>query len=108
MSASKRKGTSFEVAVRDYLDSCDVDCIRLAPAGTNDQGDLLVPAWDAILECKNTKAIDLAGAVDEARFEALNARRRFGIAIIKRRMHNVARAYAVIPLEDLVDLLEKQ
>lgn len=107
MTASKRKGTSHEVAVRDYLDSCDVMAFRTAPTGARDEGDIVCPDWDAIIECKNTKAIDLAGAVDEARLEAHHARRRFGIAIIKRPRANVSKAYVVMALEDFVDLMQK-
>lgn len=107
MSASKAKGTRFEVAVRDHLDSNGIAAFRTAPAGTRDEGDLLVLDWDAILECKATRAIDLAGAVDEARIEAHHARRRFGIAVIKRRMASIGKAYVVMTLDDFVDLMQK-
>jgi hypothetical protein len=107
MSAAKRKGTAFEVAVRDYLDSCNVAAFRTAPAGTRDEGDLLVLDWDAILECKATKTIDLAGAVNEARIEAVHAKRRYGIAVIKRRMANVSKSYVVMELDQFVDLMQK-
>lgn len=103
---SKRKGTAFEVAVRDYLDSRGVVAFRTAPTGAKDEGDLLVPEWDAIIECKATKAIDLAGAVDEASIEAFHAHNRFGIAIIKRRLWNVSQAYVVMPLDRFVTLLD--
>ena len=107
MTPSKRKGTTFEVAVRDHLDGAGVAAFRTAPAGARDEGDLLVLDWDAILECKATKAIDLAGAVDEARIEAHHAHRRFGIAVIKRRMASIGKAYVVMELDAFVDLMKK-
>lgn len=107
MTPSKRKGTSWEVAVRDYLHANDITAFRTAPTGARDEGDIVVPDWNAILECKNRKTMDLAGAVDEARLEAHHAGRRFGIAVVKRPRANVSKAYAVMALEDFVSLMLK-
>lgn len=107
-SPSKRKGTTFEVAIRDHLDQRGIAAFRVAPAGARDEGDIRVPGWDAILECKATRAIDLAGALDEARVEAMNAKERYGIAVIKRRNHHVSHAYVVMALEDFIDLMEER
>lgn len=104
---SKRRGTAHEVAIRDYLDSRDVVAFRLAQSGCRDEGDLVVPNWDAVIEAKATKAFDLAGAVDEARIEAHHAGRRYGIAIIKRPRANISKAYVVMALEDFVSFVSE-
>lgn len=99
---SKAKGTAFETAVRLYLDERGVVAFRTAMTGSKDEGDLLIPAWDAIMECKATKAIDLAGTVDEATIEGFNCQNRFGIAVIKRRMAPISKSYVVMPLDRFI------
>lgn len=104
---SKRKGTAFEVSVRDYLYEHGIRAYRPAPAGIRDEGDIHVPDWDAILECKATKGLDLAGATLEAQIEASHAKARYGIAIFKRRQANVSKSYVVLELDQFVDLMQK-
>lgn len=108
MTASKRKGTAFEVAVRDFIDSQGIACFRTAPAGARDEGDLVVPSWDCIIECKNARAIDLAGAVDEALIEAGHAKASYGIAVVKRRLAPVNQAYVVMPLNVFTRLMKER
>lgn len=98
MSRSKRKGTAFEREVVDFLVATGHKAAeRRALGGKNDKGDVIgLPAWT--LELKATKEIDLAGAVDEARVEAINAGTLFYAAVIKRRRQNVSEAYVVLPL----------
>lgn len=107
MNPAKRKGTHFETEVLRYLDSEGIWAFRNAPSGNQDKGDLTVPDWDAVIECKNTKSLDLAGAVHEALVEAYNAKHRFGIAVIKRRMASVDKSYVVMPLDEFVELMQK-
>ncbi len=102
---SKRKGTTFEVAVKDYLRAQGVDVRRNPPTGAKDEGDLDVPSWDAAIECKATQRIELAHTVDEAEIEAVRAGRRFGIAVIKRRLKGIEDAYVVMSLADFTVLM---
>lgn len=107
MTTSKRTGTRFETAVANVFLVEGVAAYRNAPSGSRDKGDLTILDWDAICECKATKALDLAGAVTEAKLEAMNAGKRFGIAVIKRRMANARRSYVVMELEDFIHLMQK-
>lgn len=97
-SPSKRKGTAFESAVRDYLVSRGFAGVeRRALHGAADKGDLLgIPDWT--LELKATKELDVAGAVDEAAKESKNAGTQYFAAILKRRQKGVHEAYVVLPL----------
>ena len=107
---SKRKGTAFEVLVRDYLaEHTGLDVRRMPPAGSKDVGDLKLVDGDGdlwVLECKATQALYVAGAVDEAHTEARNAGTCWGAAVIKRRNRNVAEAYVVVPLTTFVGLVK--
>lgn len=107
MNRPKRRGTMFETAVLRYLHDKKIMAWRNALAGNQDQGDITVPDWDAVLECKATKSLDLAGAVHEALVEASHAKRRFGIAVIKRRMANASQSYVVMPLSQFVELMQR-
>jgi len=105
---SKRKGTAWERAVQDYLTAvmgCAVH--RMPPSGSKDVGDLQFTDRDGdlvVIEAKATKALDLAGAVEEARAEAINAGAAYGVAVIKRRQHGVAAGYVVMTLADFAAL----
>jgi hypothetical protein len=98
---SKQKGTSFESAVRDFLAEHGFPTVeRRTLYGAQDKGDLSgIAGWT--FECKNEKKMDIAGAVDEARIEAKNAKTIWFAAIVKRKGKNAAEAYAVMPLSEL-------
>lgn len=97
VSAARRKGTAFETAVVAYLQELFPSAERRALAGKLDRGDIAgVPGWT--LELKNTRQLDLAGAVDEAEREAANAGTPLFAAVIKRRGKGTAAAYAVMPM----------
>lgn len=103
-SPSKRKGTAFERLVADYLAEAIPGVDRRALHGNHDHGDIAgIPGW--VLELKATRAIDLAGALDEARLEAKNAGVANYAAVVKRRSKGVAQAYFVMTLADAVRLL---
>lgn len=105
-SPSKRKGTAFESLVRDFLNSQGFEVERRALHGAADKGDLLgIRDW--VLECKATKQIDLAGAVDEARAEAANARAAYYAVITKRRRQSVSRAYVTLELAHFTEILRR-
>jgi Holliday junction resolvase len=108
---SKRKGTAWERAVQDYLNEAGVWTRRMPPSGSKDVGDLQAEDRDGdlfIVECKATKAIDLAGAVKEAQVEAENAGATYGVAAIKRRQKGVAEGYVVMTLADFAELVRPE
>lgn len=105
MSASKRKGSKWERDVVEFLRVNGFPYVeRRALEGINDRGDIAgIPG--VVLECKATKAIDLATAMTEAEKEAKNAGVRIFAAVIKRRMKPTSEAYGVVPLWLLAELL---
>jgi hypothetical protein len=103
VSLSKAKGTRFESAVAAYLKLWFPHCERRALRGVNDGGDLA--GLPLTVECKATRQIDLAGALNEAKAAAARNGDDLYAAVIKRRNHPVAEAYAVVPLKFLAALL---
>ena len=107
MSASRRKGTAFESEVVSLLREFGFEYAeRRALQGARDRGDIAgIPR--VVFECKATKVLDLAGAVDEAEVERQNDGAELGVAVLKRRMRPASSAYAVLPLGAFADLLRK-
>jgi hypothetical protein len=72
MSASKKRGTSWESAIVRHLATEGFPHVeRRALAGTSDRGDIAgIPG--VVIEAKNCRAADLAGWVDEAAIEQAN------------------------------------
>lgn len=105
MSASKKKGTWWESAVVGYLQTWWSGAERRALSGVSDKGDVSgLPG--IVIECKNERAISLAGYLDEAEAEARNAGADFGCAWIHRRgRSSPAAGYVVISGETFVKLL---
>lgn len=102
---SKHKGSRFEKDVVDFLAVNGFPYAeRRALEGINDRGDIAgVPG--VVLECKATREIDLATAVNEAEREAANAGVDIFAAVIKRRQKPTSEAYAVMPLRKFVELI---
>lgn len=102
---SKRKGSAFEVAVRDWFLDKSVTVRRNPTNGAFDIGDLAVEmdGIHYVVEAKATKAIDLPGFLAEAAVEATNyadlnrldANIVRPLVVVKRRQHGIDRAYAV-------------
>lgn len=89
---NKAKGTRWESEVARFLDLERLGSIH----GKNDQGDLRHLQW--VIECKDEQKINLAGYMDEAILEAVNAGKSLTVAVVKRRRRSVEDAYAVMPL----------
>lgn len=103
---SKVKGARFEREVADYLAANGHPGVdRMYKAGLHDdEGDIAgIPG--VVIQCRNVATIDLAGAVKDAETQRANAGAVIGMAVIKRRNHNAAGAYAVMTLEQASLLL---
>lgn len=106
---SKRKGTGWEVTLRDYFLDRSVPVRRNPTNGQFDIGDLAVEIDSVhyVIEAKATKAIDLPGFLAEAETEAgnyadlnrLDPGRTRPLVIVKRRNHSASRAYVVQELD---------
>lgn len=103
---SKQKGTAFETLIADYLRTYFPTVERRALNGATDRGDIAgVPRL--VIECKNHKTMNLAGWLDEAERERLNAREPVGVVIHKRRGKSDPRAqYVTMDLETFVGLYQ--
>lgn len=104
MSAAKRKGTTWETAVTNYLRDQDIDARRVAQTGRKDTGD--IHGGGIVWEAKDHKSIDVAGFVRQAVEEAKNAGLPVGVAVVKRRQSNVKNAYVMTDLETFVRLIK--
>lgn len=106
-TASKAKGTTWESAIRAYLQGSHNEAARRnVQMGRLDIGDLDGYYLHA-LEAKAEKAITLADYIRQANREAVNASQPFGVAVVKRRNANVKDAYAVRDLATDVRLINR-
>lgn len=101
---SKAKGSAWEVRLVEFLRALHPRAERRVVRGRLDAGDVSgIDGW--VIEAKNCKTADLAAWIDEAEREALNAGvARFAV-VFPRRSHRTAKAYAVIPLWLLSELM---
>lgn len=107
---SKRKGTSFEVLVRDFfVDEWDDRIVRLALAGSKDCGDLAnfrIGDHKIAVECKDHRSMELASWVAEAQREAENLGALASIVVHKRRGKGAAQEqYVTCTLGDFFKML---
>ncbi len=108
---SKAKGTEWEMRVLRFLASYGLDVQRMPPAGSLDVGDLQLTDKDGdrwVLECKATKALDLAGGMNELAAEQKRAGVPFGACVFKRRNHDTSRGYVVMELADFAALISPE
>jgi Holliday junction resolvase len=108
MSASKRKGTSWERAVVDFLISSGwPHAERRALHGTQDKGDVVgIPG--VVIEAKSQARHSLAEWLDEAEVERVNASARIGVAWFKRRGHtSAAKGYVLMTGDTFAQLLRE-
>jgi len=106
---NKVKGTQFERALADYLNSEGAfgGHVERAPRwGSADKGDL-VGTGRFCVEAKNCKTIDLSGFMNEAEVETKNAGKDWPLVIVKRRRRPVSDAYCVLPLWALAEIVRE-
>lgn len=86
---TNRKGPAFERVIADYLkQSWSKFVDRRVKTGAKDKGDIAnfyVHDHEVVIECKNLRSIDVAGALREAQEESANAGALAGIVVQKRR-----------------------
>jgi hypothetical protein len=107
MSASRRKGTSWETAIVQFLrDNGAPHAERRALNGNKDRGDIAgIPG--VVLEAKSAARLDLAGWADETEAERRNDNAAVGATWIKRRgKASPAEGYVVLRGDQLVALLQ--
>lgn len=100
-SPNRRKGTTWESDLANYFNSHGTflgEVFRAPDWGALDKGDF-VNTRDFVIEAKNVKSIDLAKFMAEVTAEMLNAGRRWGAAIVKRRNKPVGAAYVIEELD---------
>ena len=104
-SPQKAKGSQWERDIAKYFNDRGYPEVerRYGAGATLDKGDIN-GVKDTVVEAKNLAKITLASIMDETLAEQANAKKRFGISVIKRRNKNVKDAYVVMTLEQYVDL----
>lgn len=102
-SAAKRKGSAWEIALREHFLDLSIAARRNPMSGSQDIGDLAIEidGTHYVIEAKATKAIDLPGFLKQAEVEAKNyaslnrLEEARPLVIVKRRSHGVDRSYVV-------------
>lgn len=105
---ARRTGSEWEGRLASLLTERATfggEVFRSPSWGVNDKGDLL-NTGDFVFEAKAVRKIDLSGFLDETETERKNAGRRWGVCVIKRRNHHIGKAYAVMTLDQYLDLIE--
>lgn len=110
MSRNKAKGTSAETAVVNYLIARGyVHAERRALAGVNDKGDVAgLPG--VCIEVKAHKTYSIPAWLKELAVEKVNAKATVGFLVVKPvgvGLTNTGAWWAIMPLEQAVDLLDK-
>ncbi len=107
MSRSKAKGTKWESRLVDFLrQSGHQRAERRASNGVNDRGDVAgIDSW--VIEAKNAARIELGPWCDEAEREAKAAGVARWAVVFPRRSHSAAKAFAVVPLWLLAELMRE-
>lgn len=102
---SNPKGTRWETRLADFLRPMHPRVERRVRTGRNDKGDIAgIDGW--CIEAKACARLELAKWMDEAEREAKAAGvSRFAV-VFPRKSHATAKAYAVVPLWLLAELMQ--
>lgn len=106
MSKNKAKGTRYESALVAYLNSEGLTTYRPAQAGARDTGDIHgIPHF--AVQAKDWR--DVTGAVregtDGVQKQRENLGAQFGVNFVKRAHKPIAHGYAVMRIDNFIDLL---
>lgn len=103
---SKRKGSSYEREVAEYLQSWGWPAERTRAGWSDDRGDLAGVPF--VVECKNQKQLNFPAWLDETIVETQNASFEFGFLIAKRRLkRDVGQHYFVQTVESGLRLVRR-
>ena len=102
VNSNKRKGTTWESNVRDFLNSCGNDAHRVAQAG-EDVGDVFLNG-EFTLQCKDVARADYSGWLRSAKKQAEAASRKWGVVVHKRRQKGVGDGYVVMDLDTFAEI----
>lgn len=108
--SARQAGSRFERVIADCLaEHVDDRIDRRVKTGSKDRGDvggLRVAGNRVVVECKDVKAMDLSGWVNEADIERGNDDAVAGLVIHKRRAHgDPLDQYVTTTVRDLIALL---
>lgn len=115
---ARRRGKDFERSVKEYVRRRGFDYDPLRMTGTRDEGDGVIRLDNGtrvVVEAKNTARLTLAEHVGEARLEAKHyAEHRdlppetvIPVLFQKRRGLGTGKSYAVMEVDDLMNLLSR-
>lgn len=108
--ASKRRGSHWEVTVRNWLVAAGITAVRIARRGRRDIGDVVAITEDGhhfVIECKDVARADWANWCAQAELEAkqyaeyndLDEDLVHWVVIWKRRRYTPDKAYVITSLE---------
>lgn len=99
----KRKGSTFERLIADYLAE-RMPCERIPAGATLDRGDLWTEA--AAIQCKNHRTLSLGAWLRDAMEQQQNAGKRLHALVVKRKgSATPAEQFVVMSLEQFRELL---
>ena len=111
-SAAKRKGSSYERDIVGYFNDQGYNCERTRAGWSDDRGDVHGVSHRILgnftVECKNQKAMDLSGWLNELERERHANGGGLGAVVHKKRGEaSPENQYATLPLWMLVQLLKE-
>ena len=101
-NSNKRKGTRWESAVRDYLNSSGQAAHRIAQAGDDVSDVHLNGSW--ALQCKDVAQQRYTAWVPAAERQADAAGLKYSAVVHKRRNLSVGEALVVMTLDQFADI----
>ena len=100
----KRTGTAWESILRGYFQQWWPNAERRVLAGAGgDKGDFINLPF--VCEAKAVRKFALSQWMQELHDEKRNAHQEIGFVVIKRTNHNVSKAYCVMELKDMIDIM---
>lgn len=113
MSRSKQKGTWFETAAADYLNSrLPEEIERRTLGGTKDRGDIAgvrINGKRTVVECKSCAVLEIPKWLREAEAERLNDGAAYGIVLAKRKgigKESMGEQLVCMTLDTLIRIME--
>lgn len=100
-NANARKGSSFEVALRDHARQRGAKVARVHDGGIADEGDLLF-FGSITAQAKNTKEQKLSW-LSEAQAQSQRAQTEKAVLIFKRRNHGTGKSYVIQDYDQWLD-----